>query len=267
MAGTAGSDLTWHNVDLDEISAMSTTILLLGPVVFQDFEVPSGINFGGKQRLAVHRLPGGTRIIDVLGRDDADICFSGIFCGNNATLRARLLDEMRALGTLLPLTWDVFFYTVFISQFQADYATQNWIPYRITCTVLRDEASAVIETALSLGASVLSDIGTGNSQAAAGGVDISSLQSTLSDPSSMVRDTAVYNQVQSGFVGAQSTLAGAVSGSGAILPTTAVTSPGTAASGVASLTSAVSAAQQVSQLSVAQAYVGRAATNLANAST
>ena len=154
---------------------MANTTLLLGPVVFQDFEVPCGINFGGKQRLAVHRLPGGVRVIDALGRDDADICFAGIFCGDDATLRARLMDEMRASGALLPLTWDVFFYTVVISQFQADYATTNWIPYRITCTVLRDEASALIEAALSLGATVLSDIGTAVGQAASGGVDLSPL--------------------------------------------------------------------------------------------
>jgi hypothetical protein len=250
-----------------EQHAMDSTTLLLGPVVFQDFEVPCGINFGGKQRLAVHRLPGGVRVIDTLGRDDADICFSGIFCGSNATLRARLLDEMRALGALLPLTWDVFFYTVVISQFQADYATSNWIPYKITCTVLRDEASALIETALTLGATVLSDIGTAVTQAASGGVDLSSLQSSVSDPSATVRDTAAYGQAQVGIAGAQSSLAGAIDNAQTALPPAAVTSSGTAESGVANLTSAVSAAQQVSQLAVAQAYVGRAAINLANAST
>ena len=246
---------------------MANTTLLLGPVVFQDFEVPCGINFGGKQRLAVHRLPGGVRVIDALGRDDADICFAGIFCGDDATLRARLMDEMRASGALLPLTWDVFFYTVVISQFQADYATTNWIPYRITCTVLRDEASALIEAALSLGATVLSDIGTAVGQAASGGVDLSSLQTAMSDPSATVRDSAAYGVAQSGLAGAQSSLSSAIGAPATTLPASAVTSSGTAAGGVASLTSAVSAAQRLSQLTVAQAYVGRAASNLANAST
>jgi hypothetical protein len=246
---------------------MADTTLLLGPVVFQDFEVPCGINFGGKQRLAVHRLPGGVRVIDALGRDDADISFAGIFSGSDATLRARLLDQMRALGTLLPLTWDVFFYTVVISQFQADYAMNNWIPYKITCTVLRDEASALIEAALSLGATVLSDVGTAIGQAASGGIDLSSLQVTVSDPTSMVRDTSAYGLAQSGLAGAQASLANAMAGPDTALSTSLVTLPGTAASGVASLTGSVGAAQQVSQLTVAQAYIGRAATNLANAST
>jgi hypothetical protein len=246
---------------------MAGTTLLLGPVLFQDFEIPCGINFGGKQRLAIHRLPGGLRVIDALGRDDADICFEGIFSGSDATLRARLLDEMRVSGLLLPLTWDVFFYTVVISRFQADYATSNWIPYKISCAVLRDEASAVIETALSLGATVSSDVATAVAQASLGGVDISSLPASVSDPSATARDTAAYGQAQSALTSTQSSLAAAISAAATVLPMSTVTSAGTAASGVASLMSAVGAAQQVSQLTVAQAYVGRAATNLANAST
>ena len=63
---------------------MADVTLLLGPVAFQDFEVPCGVNFGGRQRLALHRLPGGSRVIDALGRDDAQISFSGIFSGSDA---------------------------------------------------------------------------------------------------------------------------------------------------------------------------------------
>ena len=100
---------------------MSDVALLLGPIVFQDFEIPAGINFGGRQRLALHHLPGGFRIINALGRDDAQISFSGIFTGSDATLRARSLDELRVAGIALPLTWDVLFYTVLIAEFRADY--------------------------------------------------------------------------------------------------------------------------------------------------
>src|SRR4051812_20099813 len=111
---------------------MTDVLLLLGPVVFQDFEIPSGVNFGGKQRLALHRLPGGERVIDALGRDDAEIGFSGIFTGPDATLRARSLDELRSAGVMLPLTWDIFYYTVLISDFHADYRNGSWNPYSLT---------------------------------------------------------------------------------------------------------------------------------------
>ena len=109
---------------------MSNVALLLGPVSFQSFEIPARINFGGAQRLAIHRLPGGTRVIDALGRDDSDISFSGTFSGPQATLRARAIDEMRVAGFSIPLTWDVFFYNVIIKKFEADYHSGWWIPYR-----------------------------------------------------------------------------------------------------------------------------------------
>ena len=128
---------------------MPDIVLALGPVTFQDFEVPSGINFGGAQRLAVHRLPGGARIIDAMGRDDAQITFSGVFSGPNASWRARSLDELRSAGAVLPITWDAFFLSVIISDFQADYQNGWWIPYSITCIVLRDEASALLQPAIS----------------------------------------------------------------------------------------------------------------------
>ena len=110
---------------------MSNISFILGPVVFQDFEAAAGIAFGGQQRLVVHTLPGGVRVIDALGRDDAEITVAGTFSGQDATLRARLLDELRVSGATLPLTWDVFFYNVVIRDFQADYRNGYWIPFRL----------------------------------------------------------------------------------------------------------------------------------------
>lgn len=88
---------------------MPDVVLVLGPVAFADFEIPERIAFGGTQRLAVHKLPGGLRVIDALGRDDRELTWSGIFAGPDATARSRLLDLLRARGAVLPLTWDVFF--------------------------------------------------------------------------------------------------------------------------------------------------------------
>ena len=151
---------------------MPDVALVLGPIVFADFEVSSGIGFGGRQRLAVHQLPGGERVVDALGRDDAEIVISGIFSGHDATLRARALDELRSTAVTLPLTWDVFFYSVVIRELHADYRNAFWIPYRLTCTVLRDEASALIETALSISASLLAVVGFAAGQVL-GGLDVS----------------------------------------------------------------------------------------------
>src|SRR5437660_207843 len=107
-----------------------STSLLLGTVLFQEFELPEKISWGGAQRLVVHRLPGGGRVIDTLGRDDAEIAWSGVFSGPDASARARLIDLMRADGSVWPLTWDSFFYSAIVGKFAADFARPNWIPYR-----------------------------------------------------------------------------------------------------------------------------------------
>src|ERR1700759_4325505 len=98
-----------------------TDFLLLGSVTFQDFELPPRIVFGGAQRLAIHRLPGGARVIDAMGRDDGEISWSGAFSGADAADRARQLDLVRAQGAVLPLAWDAFAYLVVIARFAADY--------------------------------------------------------------------------------------------------------------------------------------------------
>lgn len=114
----------------------------LGPLVFQDYEVPERIPFGGQQRLVTHKLPGGDRITDAMGRDDAPIAWSGYFSGPGAMDRARQLDALRVAGDVLPLTWGGLYYSVQIESATLDYKYGSWIPYHISCCILRDEAAA-----------------------------------------------------------------------------------------------------------------------------
>ena len=246
---------------------MPDIILVLGSVLFQDFEVPSGIGFGGRQRLTVHRLPGGTRVIDALGRDDAQITFSGFFSGPDATLRARSLDEARVAGVALPITWDVFFYTVLISDFRAEYQKSWWVPYRITCTVLRDEASAVIQPTTSIVTSLLSDLNVAAGEALNGGVDLSSLQGLVAAPNATIRSTAAYTMAQTSMIEAQTAIDASINIADAALPTTSLFNADTPEDGASSLLSAVNVAGQLSSLTTARAYVDRAAANLAYGST
>ena len=133
--------------------------LLIGPVLLEAFELPSRVLWGGRQRLAVHRMPGGRRVIDAMGRDDADIGWTGVFSGGDAIARARAVDLMRAGGGVWPLSWGSFFYSVAVARFEAVYERDNWVPYRIACTVLRDEAEGLLEDGLSLAEGVLADLG------------------------------------------------------------------------------------------------------------
>jgi len=118
---------------------------VLGPVVFGGFEVPEQITLGGRQRLAVHTLPGGARIVDAMGPDDGELTWSGVISGLAAAERVRQLDRLRRAGLALPLAWDGWRFTVIISNFEADSANPWWVPYRISCTVLSEGDLAVAE--------------------------------------------------------------------------------------------------------------------------
>jgi hypothetical protein len=206
-------------------------------------------------------------VIDALGRDDAQISFAGIFTGADATLRARSLDELRVAGIALPLTWDVLFYTVLISDFHADYRSGWWIPYRITCTVLQDEASALLQPAVSIATAALADIGSAIDSASGGGVDLSSLQSTLSASGATTRGTAAYMAAQSSLADAQSSINTSIDVADAALTNAGAADVNSAQAGAANLLAATDATGQLSSLVSAGTYVRRAATNLANAST
>ena len=246
---------------------MPDVALLLGPIAFQDFEIPSGVNFGGRQRLALHRLPGGSRVIDALGRDDAQISFAGIFAGPNATQRARALDQLRVAGAALTLTWDVLFYTVLISNFYADYRNGWWIPYQIVCTVLEDEAWALSQPRASLSTAILTDVNTATTHAADAGLNLSSVRTAITAQNASTRGTADYTSARSCLVDALSSIESSMDAAEALLVDLNATQANTAQGGAENLLAAADASGQLSSLISADAYVRRAAANLASAST
>lgn len=124
--------------------------LTLGTVIFQNFEIPTKINFGGMQALAVHQLVGGARIIDSMGRIDDDISWSGIFFESTATERAQFLDKMRSSGNTFPLSFGQFNFNVIISDFKCSFERTYQIPYSITCKVIQN-LTLPISTLLPLG--------------------------------------------------------------------------------------------------------------------
>lgn len=121
--------------------------LVLGPVVFQGFEVPERIRFGGRQRLSIHALAGGGRVVDVMGDEDAPVAWSGVFSGPDAAVRVRLLEQLRRAGGPLALAWEAWHYTVILEQFQVEGSNPAWIPYRLSaCVVQAAEAFVPVES-------------------------------------------------------------------------------------------------------------------------
>ncbi len=226
---------------------MSEFSLTLGPVAFAGFELPSSITLGGSQRLAIHRLPGGVRVIDALGPDPADIAFSGIFSGPDAADRARLLDTIRIAGMALPLAWDAFLYLVILERFEADYRSPWWIPYRISCTVVQDEAAIIATVALDLASSVEADLASAGSFATPAATAVAASSAT-------VVGTAAYGAAQTAVATTFSGLTSQITTTGETLQT-------------GNVAAAVAATGLLAQLANARAYVGRAGRNLADATT
>ena len=171
-------------------------MLTLGGTTFQGFELPEKINFGGKQQLITHKLPGGGRVIDAMGRDDDDIAWQGRFRASAAGSRARAVDAMRIAGLPVTLAWDNYRFQVVISEFKADFERRYEIPYSITCAILTSQAP----TAPSL-AGLLA-------------TDLSNLAS-LSDGSAVLTDTIAG--VQNAMATARSLKSGFSSGLPGIL--------------------------------------------------
>lgn len=132
--------------------------LILGDVIFEDYEIPEKIaGLGGKQELAKHVLLGGARIVDAMGPSDADPAWSGRFTGSQATARAQQLDTMRRAGLQMPLSFGEFFYTVAIEEFDFDFERPYQIPYHIKLYVISFDDGGVDP---SLDDLVTSDLGS-----------------------------------------------------------------------------------------------------------
>jgi hypothetical protein len=230
--------------------------MLLGPVLFRDFELPGRVSWGGVQRLSVHELPGGRRVIDAMGRGDAPIAWEGTFSGEDAAMRARLLDLMRADGGVWPLTWGRFFYSVVIQAFSVQYERAEWMPYRIVCAVLRDEVEGVVEDGLSLIQGVGADLFAADQ--AGSGVDFAAAQDGLAVPGAGRLGGGGYGPARLGVGGVRAAVEGVVA-----VAEEAVSGAGFG--GFGALDAAGDAAGALARGGMARGYARRASVNLNNA--
>ena len=197
------------------------TQLVLGDVTFAAYEVPERIPFGGEQRLVVQKYIGGGRVVEALGPDDKELCWSGRFQSPNAGPRARHLDYLRRQGAAQTLSWDQFSYTVVIRAFEADYERAYQIPYRIACLVVADNTqpiaaspSAPVDELVSADAAALSSLASasGNAAIASG---VGSLQSLLASVGALAQAAAAsLAQILSQLASLDALIAGAIAAAG-----------------------------------------------------
>ena len=115
---------------------MSDDVLTLGGITFDNFSTPEKMMAGGKQAMVIHKLPGGSRVIDTLGPDEDDITWSHFFFSDDAESKCLALDAMRAAGQVVSLEFAGQSRQVVINHFRYTYRRRpNYIEYEITCTV------------------------------------------------------------------------------------------------------------------------------------
>ena len=229
---------------------MSNIILTLGGVPFQDFEVPEQIRFGGAQRLAVHELIGGGRVVDALGDDAGEISFSGIFSGSDASARAQTLDAACALGATIPLVWDGFYYAVVIAEFAAAYTKPWWIPFAVRCAVVVDPVAALATLAAPATSLISADLASAGALVGLSGLAAGVLGS----------------ETATGLAAAQTQIAAGISGTGGALNgnVAALNSAPDAVTGIAAVNQMTANSAQLAGLTAMSGYVSRAAANLAS---
>jgi hypothetical protein len=236
---------------------------------------------GGSQALTVHKLPGGARMIDVMGQDDDVISWSGMLYGEEASSTARTLDKLRRSGTVVTLAWDVFSYQVLVSQFSSETRTPP-MRYKIGCTILQDNTQVSGVSPVTMALQVTQDIASGQPVAALGAVSqglvtgpLASAATAIGLPNATIVGSADYNAAVGAVNSAATAIQTATTDANAALAPLGVSLQSLSAAAPAALNlvgmsgqiaSAASSVGDLAQLAASSGFVNRAAQNLKNAS-
>ena len=251
----------------------------LGPITFTGQEVPEYLVIGGAQALKTWKLPGGSRVLDVMGRDDAALEWSGIMLGPGAESRMLSIDAIRVSGQPITLAFGQSSYTVVVADLKGKDRRENWCEYSITCEVVQDNSAqftSFLPTALQ---QITGDISSALNLIPPGLTSVltavTGAQTALSITGALNQGTAAFGAASTALGSAQSAITGtiatagsaisALSGSTGILGTGV--GFGNTAQAIANLNSAVSNSNIVGSLTNAGGYIERTTTNLASGIT
>lgn len=239
---------------------MPDSPIQIGSISLQGFEIPTSVRFGGRQRLAVHNLSGGRRLVERLGPDDGEVAFQGTFSGPNAEARVRAFDNLRLSGATVWLTWETFRRRVVVKSFIAEYHSPWWIPYKVSCVVAHQAGVAAAPTA-SLLSLISSDLGNALSAVAGSTISLTTLGTALFSSNAMTSGTSG----QARAMASVGTTLGSIN-SQIALQSAAVAAPielnGTPGAFCQTLAGTVSSAGLLASAVNARSYVARIGTNL-----
>ncbi len=105
--------------------------LTLGTVEFYTDELPSEINLGGEQILAIRKFPGGGLDVQPLGAWDDPIAWEGTFMFTEALQRCVQVGMMRVNAKAVQMSISTISRMVMVTKFKYKYLNDYNIPYQI----------------------------------------------------------------------------------------------------------------------------------------
>ncbi|WP_460528802.1 hypothetical protein [Chitinimonas naiadis] len=114
----------------------------LGAFTFTDLEIPEELAIAREQKLVVHDLVGGGRVVDAMGTQLKPIEWTGWLLGKDAFDRAKQLAAMCEAGQVVALDAGRIGAKVIVQTFTYRFQTFYKIPYSITVLPLPPAASA-----------------------------------------------------------------------------------------------------------------------------
>lgn len=107
-------------------------LFALGEVAFFGTEVPEQLlGLGGREAIAVHEFPGGTRTIQPFGAFPTPIRWNGILTGSLALERSVQIDRMRVSGQQVPLIYGPFYWLGYVQSFIPEPRHEWLVPYKL----------------------------------------------------------------------------------------------------------------------------------------
>jgi hypothetical protein len=160
------------------------------------------------------------------------------------------LDAARALGAAIPLVWDGFFYTVIISEFNAEYKKPWWIPFSLRCIVVSDPIAELAALAAPVANLIGNDVASAVSFGGQAGISLGGLSAAGI----------------AGFAVAQTSITAGISNGGTALNTSvnALSNAPDSTTGVAAVNQMAATSSQLAALTCVSGYVNRAAANITN---
>jgi hypothetical protein len=232
----------------------------IGTIDLRDFEVPSSVRFGGRHRLALHKLSDGRRTIETLGPDDGEISFHGIASGADADARIRAINRLRLTGEAVWLAWESFRYYVIIKSLIMEYQSPWWIPFRISCVVVDQEGIGHSATS-TLWAMISADLRSAMAAADGQSVDLGSLQIALSSGNALTAGTFSRARTVSTIEATLTPIRGQISQASAMLVSPEAHNSGTDGYSSAFAAKVASAGSLATAVNIS-GYVGRMGTIL-----